>query len=71
MSTALSVALGDGVDQHFVQFYEDEPYLCAAVADFMEVGLNANRAVIVLATPAHRQMFSKALVTPGPRRRRR
>jgi signal transduction histidine kinase len=65
MSTALSVAFGDGVDQHFVQFYEDEPFLCAAVTDFMEVGLNANRAVIVLATPAHRQMFSQALATRG------
>jgi signal transduction histidine kinase len=65
MSTALSVAPVEGVDQHFVQFYEDEPFICAAVADFLEVGVNANRAVVVLATAAHRQMFSRALATRG------
>jgi signal transduction histidine kinase len=65
MSTALSVTQVDGADQHFVQFYEDEPFLCATVADFLEGGVRAGQPMVAIATASHRQLFARALEGRG------
>lgn len=65
MNAALSETPVDGADQHFVQFYEDEPFLCATVADFMEAGVRAGQPIVAIATSAHRQLFARALEGRG------
>jgi len=51
--------------QHSVQFYENEHFLAAAVADFLADGLNAGQIVIVIATMAHREAFHLRLKSKG------
>src|SRR3954469_7879378 len=46
---------------HDVQFYEDEAFLCETVASFLGAGLLAGEPVVVIATEAHREAFSKCL----------
>jgi signal transduction histidine kinase len=65
MTTALSVALAESADQHFVQFYEAEPFLCSTVTDFMEVGLREGQSVVAVATASHRDAFSRLLEERG------
>jgi signal transduction histidine kinase len=48
-------------EEHSVQFYEREEFLCEAVADFIAAGLDAPEPVIVIATEPHRAAFSERL----------
>jgi signal transduction histidine kinase/ActR/RegA family two-component response regulator len=50
---------------HTVQFYENDAFLAAAVADFIAEGLNRGQAVLVLAVAAHRQAFARRLRARG------
>jgi hypothetical protein len=42
---------------HDVQFYEDEAFLCEAVANFLVEGFRAGQPLIVIATSEHRKAF--------------
>ncbi len=46
---------------HTVQFYKDEAYLADAVATFVDHGLEADEAVVVIATAPHTELFLAAL----------
>ncbi|HEV2641801.1 MAG TPA: MEDS domain-containing protein, partial [Candidatus Elarobacter sp.] len=48
-----------------VQFYEDEPFLAGAVAEFLGAGLAAAQPLLVVATRSHRKAFAKELTTRG------
>ena len=50
---------------HTVQFYENDAFLAAAVADFVAEGLREEQAVIVIAVAAHRQAFARRLRARG------
>ncbi|HUQ20704.1 MAG TPA: ATP-binding protein [Gemmatimonadaceae bacterium] len=50
---------------HDVQFYENDHFLAAAVADFLAGGLSAGQAIIVIATPDHRDAFTLRLKAKG------
>jgi signal transduction histidine kinase/ActR/RegA family two-component response regulator len=50
---------------HSVQFYENDAFLAAAVADFVADGLRDGQAVIVIAVAAHRQAFVRRLRARG------
>ena len=52
-------------DAHIVQFYEDEGFLAAAVADFIQAGIRNAEPVLVLATDAHRVLFAEHLALRG------
>jgi signal transduction histidine kinase/ActR/RegA family two-component response regulator len=59
---------GEGVPAgpgHTVQFYENETFLAAAVADFVGDGILAGEPAIVLATEAHRRAFGRRLRAKG------
>ena len=51
--------------RHGVQFYENEAFLAAAVADFLAQGLQAGEPVVVIATAAHREAFALRLRSKG------
>lgn len=44
---------GLGPSDHFVQFYESDPFLVASLADFVGAGLQAGAAAVIIATQAH------------------
>jgi PAS domain S-box-containing protein len=46
---------------HLVHFYEDEDFLVDAVCRFLGAGLEAGEALIVIATPEHRDRFIRSL----------
>ena len=50
---------------HMVQFYDDDTFLVAAVAEFLAAGLIGGQSVIVIATPDHRRDFAVRLQTRG------
>src|SRR5215210_948048 len=50
---------------HVVQFYENDHFLSAAVADFLAAGLNNGQPLVVIATPDHRDAFSVRLRAKG------
>ena len=50
---------------HTVQFYEDDNFLSAAVADFLADGLAVGQPLIVIATEPHREAFSVRLKSKG------
>ena len=50
---------------HVVQFYENDLFLSAAVADFLASGLSAGQPIIVIATEDHRGAFSVRLRAKG------
>ncbi|HVD60821.1 MAG TPA: ATP-binding protein [Gemmatimonadaceae bacterium] len=50
---------------HDVQFYENDHFLAAAVADFLAGGLSSGQAVIVIATEDHRDAFTLRLKSKG------
>src|SRR6185295_5727024 len=50
---------------HFVQFYEDEPTLRSAMAQFVGAGLRLGEPVVVIATAKHRDAFSAELEARG------
>jgi signal transduction histidine kinase/ActR/RegA family two-component response regulator len=47
--------------QHAVQFYESDDFLSTVVADFAATGLRQHEAVVLVATPEHRQLFTERL----------
>ena len=61
-ASAAHTAVGPG---HTVQFYENDAFLAAAVADFVADGLREEQAVIVIAVAAHRQAFARRLRARG------
>jgi signal transduction histidine kinase len=50
---------------HIVQFYDDEDFLCDNVAAFLAAGLAAGEPVVVIATEAHRESFAKRIKLRG------
>src|SRR5688500_13969716 len=50
---------------HIVQFYENDHFLSAAVADFLADGLQTGQPVIVIATEPHREAFTVRLKAKG------
>ncbi|MGZ8377968.1 MAG: ATP-binding protein [Gemmatirosa sp.] len=50
---------------HSVQFYENDAFLAAAVADFLGEGIQAGEPALVLATAPHRQAFGRRLRAKG------
>ena len=46
---------------HGVHFYADETRLCLSVTDFIADGVVADQPVLVIATPAHRQLITAQL----------
>ncbi|GLC27838.1 MEDS domain-containing protein [Roseisolibacter agri] len=50
---------------HSVQFYENEAFLAAAVADFVADGVVAEEPVLVIATATHRRAFVRRLRAKG------
>jgi len=50
---------------HSVQFYENDHFLAAAVADFLAEGLQSGATVVVIATAAHRTAFQYRLKAKG------
>ena len=50
---------------HFVQFYDEDSALIESVAGFLESGLRAGAACIVIATPGHRASLGARLRSRG------
>jgi signal transduction histidine kinase len=50
---------------HTVQFYENEGFLSEAVCDYLAAGLTVGQALVVIATAAHRDAFSRRLGSEG------
>jgi hypothetical protein len=50
---------------HFVQVYQDEVFLCEAVAEYIGTGLRRGDGVIIIATPSHRAAFIRQLDDDG------
>jgi hypothetical protein len=50
---------------HFVQFYDEDAALIESVASFLESGLRAGAACIVIATPEHRASLDARLRSCG------
>jgi hypothetical protein len=50
---------------HIVQFYEDDDFLCEAVAQFLAAGLLEGEPVCVIATEAHREELAARLGRRG------
>lgn len=50
---------------HVVQFYENEHFLSAAVADFLAEGLKSDEPLVVIATEPHRDAFATRLRAKG------
>jgi signal transduction histidine kinase len=50
---------------HIVQFYEDEDFLCDAVAQFLAAGLKAGEPVCVVAGASHRDEIAARLARRG------
>jgi signal transduction histidine kinase len=65
LPVAASVHQSIGAHHHAVQFYENEQFLSAAVADFLAEGLGKGGGAIVIATPAHRETFGYRLKAKG------
>lgn len=52
-------------DEHFVQFYETEAFLLTSVGGFIDAGLKAGDAVIVVGTSGHRTALQTLLTARG------
>lgn len=50
---------------HTVQFYENEHFLAAAVADFLAAGISVGQPLVVIATEPHREAFLLRLKAKG------
>jgi signal transduction histidine kinase len=48
-----------------VQFYENEDFLAATVADFLAAGLTVGQSLVVIATEPHREAFARQLKIEG------
>lgn len=56
---------GTAAPSHLVQFYNDDGFLCAAVADFLAEGIAARQPITVIATEAHRHSIVQRLIDKG------
>lgn len=61
MSVETHLRLADG--DHVVQFYDADDELVGMVAGYLDAALLDGDAVVVIASPAHRQAFETALTT--------
>lgn len=59
--------LAESQSEHLVQFYDTSAYLTDAVAGFVEAGLGAGEAVVVVGTPIHREALKRQLRSRGVR----
>ncbi|MGH8740400.1 MAG: MEDS domain-containing protein [Burkholderiales bacterium] len=50
---------------HFVQVYQDQTFLCEAVAEYVGSGLKQGEGVMLIARPAHVAAFSQHLERAG------
>src|SRR5262245_29099313 len=50
---------------HFVQIYQDDDFICEAVAQYAAAGLCKGEAVFIVATPAHRAACQERLGEEG------
>lgn len=50
---------------HFVQLYQDDAFLARAVFHYLGAGLAKNEAIVIIATPAHRALFTDRLAAAG------
>jgi len=50
---------------HFVQLYTDERFLARGVAAFLGAGVAAGEGAVIIATPAHIDLFRAALTESG------
>jgi PAS domain S-box-containing protein len=55
----------EGGSEHLVQFYESDAFLSNRVSEFLEAGLQAGEAGIVIATPEHNAAMEKCLARRG------
>jgi PAS domain S-box-containing protein len=60
-----SRAAGRLPHDHVVQFYDDDDFLAASVATFVEVGLTNGQPVVIIATEEHREAFCRTLFRRG------
>ena len=51
--------------RHIVQFYENDDFLCATVADFLAEGIGAGQPIVVIATQPHRKAIALRLKAKG------
>ncbi|HEX2566209.1 MAG TPA: MEDS domain-containing protein [Burkholderiales bacterium] len=59
--TLKTPAAGD----HIVQVYQDEAFLCEAVAHYVGAGLKAGEAAVIIARAEHLRLFGRALGASG------
>src|SRR5215207_5131604 len=57
----LGYLAGAGPGAHLVQFYDEETFLCDAVAEYASAGLAAGDPIVIIATAAHQRAFAAAL----------
>jgi DcmR-like sensory protein len=50
---------------HFVQVYQDEVFLCEAVAEYLGTGLRRGEGLIIIATASHRAAFTQQMEDDG------
>ena len=60
-----TTAAGRLPHDHVVQFYDDDDFLSASVATFVEVGLTNGQPVVIIATEEHREAFCRTLFRRG------
>ena len=53
------------VSEHFVQFYESDVFLLDSLSGFIDTGLSAGDACIVIATKAHKERLEERLKAKG------
>ena len=51
--------------EHLVQIYQDDEALIDALEGFIAGGLSAGDAVVIIATPAHRESLQRRLENQG------
>jgi signal transduction histidine kinase/CheY-like chemotaxis protein len=54
-----------GVDEHFVQFYESDPFLIKSLGCYIRQGLMDGEPCLVVATKAHREALEERLEAEG------
>src|SRR5688572_27000158 len=59
------VHAGTPFEQHAVQFYDSDEFLCTVVADYLGHAFAARGPMIVIATQDHRDAFLDTLVRRG------
>lgn len=58
-------SLQPGPADHLVQLYADDHHLVAVVADYVAAGLRGNEAAVLIATPPHLRLVTRALGAAG------